>query len=327
MPTIAAIDVGSNAIRLLIARVNEDGSPQPLENLRESVRLGADVFQKGVIAPETIERALEAFLKFRRLLDEHQVVYTKAVATSALREAANRDEVIGRIAQETGIQIGIIGGAEEARLIHLAMADVVNLKGKLAVLVDIGGGSTEITLSFNGQVVAVDSLNVGTVRLLQRLRDLLETEDDRRSEQRLLRELVQIYANRVRILLKKVTGEHPVDLFAGTGGNVESLGNLRRDLLGAEDNEAVTRKELAAVMKALQGMSVEQRIVRLGLRPDRADVIVPACAILQMVMKQAGAEQLLIPHIGLKEGVLLDVAQSLHDGKNESASRLGLPVA
>ena len=326
MPTIAAIDVGSNAIRLLIGSMNGDGSLRPLENLREPVRLGADVFQKGVIAPESIGRAVDAFLKFRRLLDEHQVLTVKAVATSALREATNRDAVVQRIAELTDIQIQIIGGEEEARLVHLALETSVNLKGKLAVLVDIGGGSTEITLSFNGQIVAVDSLNVGTVRLLQRLRDLLETEDDRRSEQRLLRELVLIYANRVRILLKKVTGDHPVDLFAGTGGNVESLGNLRRDLLGEEDDQAISRKELAAVLKVLQGMTVEQRIVRLGLRPDRADVIVPACTILQMIMKQAEAEQLLIPHIGLKDGVLLDVAKSLQDGRTESAPRLGIPA-
>ncbi len=140
MPILAAIDVGSNAIRLVVASVDAERSITLLESLREPVRLGQEVFMSGMIAEETIERATEAFHRFREAMDRHGARWTKAVATSALREAMNRDLFLDKIAQATGIDIEVIGAEEEARLIHAAVTTKVALRNRLAVLVDIGGG-------------------------------------------------------------------------------------------------------------------------------------------------------------------------------------------
>src|SRR5919109_3294484 len=169
MPTIAAIDVGTNAMRLVIGSVHPDHRIDLLENIREPVRLGKDVFARGSISEETTERAIEAFQKFKRLIDKYGVEHIKAVATSATREALNSDIFIDRIAQATGIDIATIAGEEEARLIHLAVADRVNLRNKRAILIDIGGGSVEVTLVSHGSILATVSFNMGTGRLLQKL--------------------------------------------------------------------------------------------------------------------------------------------------------------
>src|SRR5687768_16618895 len=152
MPTIAAIDVGTNAMRLAIGRIGVDHHIELLENIREPVRLGKDVFADGSISEETTERAIEAFQKFRKLIDKYGAEPVKAVATSATREALNSDIFIDRIAQATGLEIAAIGGEEEARLIHLAVAEQVNLRDKRAILIYIGGGSVEVTLTLDGNI-------------------------------------------------------------------------------------------------------------------------------------------------------------------------------
>src|SRR5688572_7472232 len=146
-PTIAAIDVGSNAIRLAIARVAEGGDLELVHVSREPVRLGHDVFATNRIAPETLKAALIAFRRFRELLTRHSVTRVKAVATSAVREAENGDRLAAQISQRYGIGLTVIGPDEEARLVHLAVKDRVRLSGKVALLVDIGGGSVEISLA------------------------------------------------------------------------------------------------------------------------------------------------------------------------------------
>src|SRR6267142_5014149 len=167
MPTVAAIDVGSNAIRLLIANANTTGGYETILSIREPVRLGQDVFTKGLISAQTIERTLQTFQGFQEKLDQHAVKHVKAVATSALREATNRDVLLKQVAKNTGIEISVIGGEEEARLIHLAAKETVNLNNKLALLVDIGGGSVEVVLADNSAVLCTESYAMGSVRLLK----------------------------------------------------------------------------------------------------------------------------------------------------------------
>jgi exopolyphosphatase/guanosine-5'-triphosphate,3'-diphosphate pyrophosphatase len=309
MPTIAAIDVGTNAMRLVIGSVNRDHRIELLENIREPVRLGKDVFAKGSIAEETTERAIEAFQKFKRLIDKYGVEHIKAVATSATREALNSDIFIDRIAQATGIDIATIAGEEEARLIHLAVADRVNLRNKRAILIDIGGGSVEVTLVSDGGISATVSFNMGTVRLLQKL------EQERVGEPR-FNQLVHEYAEATRKWLESRIGQHKLDLCIATGGNAEALGDLRKRLFGKDSQFVLTRQELDALVDTLQGMSFAERIQELRLRPDRADVIVPASIVLQTIVRQAGVEQVLVPNVGLKDGVLLDIVQELYDQKH-----------
>ncbi len=167
MQNIAAIDIGSNAMRMVIGRADYDGNLETIENLRLPVRLGQDVFSTGQIGEETAQLAVDAFIRFRKVADDHKVEKIRAVATSAMREAANSDLLCDRILHATGIDIDVVNGDEEARLIYLAVANVINLKSRRAILIDIGGGSVEVTLSQAGNILSTESYNMGTVRLLQ----------------------------------------------------------------------------------------------------------------------------------------------------------------
>jgi exopolyphosphatase/guanosine-5'-triphosphate,3'-diphosphate pyrophosphatase len=306
MPTIAAIDVGTNAMRLVIGSINPNHRIELLENIREPVRLGKDVFAKGTISEETTERAIEAFQKFKRLIDKYGVDHLKAVATSATREALNSDIFIDRMARATGIDIVAIGGEEEARLIHLAVADRVSLGNKRAILIDIGGGSIEVTLVADASIQATVSFNMGTVRLLQKL------EQERVGEPR-FNQLVREYADATRKWLESRIAQQKLDLCIATGGNAEALGDLRKQLLGKDSPFVITRAELDALVDTLQGMRFAERIQELRLRPDRADVIVPAAIVLQTIVRQAGIDQVLVPNVGLKDGLLLDIIRDLYD--------------
>jgi len=308
MPALAAIDVGSNAMRLLIGNVDGEQKITIVENLRDPVRLGQDVFTKGSLSEETIDRATEAFVRFKELIDRHGVKWTRAVATSATREALNKELFIDRVSQASGIELEVIGTEEEARLIHVAVAERVNLKNKTAMLVDIGGGSAEITLTSDGNIMATESFKMGTVRLMQVLE---EKKHGARHFNQLMREYVDATQKRIR----KEIGNKKIDICVGTGGNIESLGELRKELFAKDKNSILSAEELDALVKKLQGMTFEERVQELRLRPDRADVIVPASIVLQKIVRQAGVEEILIPNVGLKDGLLLDMVQELYGEK------------
>jgi exopolyphosphatase/guanosine-5'-triphosphate,3'-diphosphate pyrophosphatase len=308
MPTFAAIDVGSNAMRLSIGTVDGERKLSVVDNLREPVRLGQDVFTTGAIAEQTIESAVEAFKRFRDAVDARGAKWTKAVATSATREASNRDLFIDRISQASGIDIGVIGAEEEARLIHLAVEEKVNLRNKLAMLVDIGGGSTEITLVADGNILSTESFRMGAVRLLQVL-------EEKKHGEKHFNQLVREYVDATQRRLKKEIGSQKIDLCVGTGGNIETLGDLRREVLGKEKDTVLEEGELDQLVRKLLGMSFEERVSQLRLRPDRADVIVPASIVLQRILKLAGIEEMVIPKVGLKDGLLIDMAQELYGEK------------
>ncbi len=169
MPNIAAIDVGSNVIRLGIASADDQGRLHILHSDREAVRLGADVFVKGEISDKRLVEAMDAFLRFRKRMNQDKVKSVKAVGTSALREARNREYVISQIAKATEITIETISGEEEARLVYLATSRAVKLEGRVALLIDIGGGSVEISVANEREIVATRSFAIGTVRLLHML--------------------------------------------------------------------------------------------------------------------------------------------------------------
>ena len=323
MPTIAAIDVGSNAIRLSIANVDSNGGYQTVYNVRAPVRLGQDVFTKGVISAHTIDTMLESFSEFKHKLEEHGATHVKAVGTSALREATNRDVVLRAMHKATGIEISVIGGEEEARLVHMAAKAAVNLKNKVALLVDIGGGSVEVVLADDATVLCAESYAMGSVRLLKIL-------DERAGEER-FNQLVTEYVDATQRRLEQEIGDQEIDVCIGTGGSIESLGELRKELFDKNSNQKVTADELKALVKKLRATSFEERIHALRLRPDRADVIVPAAIVLQKIVQQAGVNEVIIPGIGLKDGVLLELLSQLRDQEKhlhreqvvESARRLG----
>lgn len=327
MPNIAAIDVGSNAIRMMVSRLNTEGKLETLENLRLPVRLGQDAFTSGQFSEQTMQMAVDAFLRFRNVAEVFEVTQTRAVATSAMRETANSDLLIERIFRETGFNIEIISGEEEARLIHLAITRAVNLKGKQAVLIDIGGGSVEVILSNGENILSSESYGMGTVRLLRKL----ETTDGKKLP---FNRLVREYAESARRHIDREIGNENVDVCLGTGGNIEEMGKLRKRLFKREREDVISLDELERLVEKLSGMSVVERIKKLDLRPDRADVILPATVVLHMIAREAGVKEVLIPGVGLKDGVLIDMAPLAMDPnlpRREqalaSAERMGLKYA
>lgn len=307
MPAIAGIDIGSNALRLIVANIDQSRRLEVLERVREPVRLGQEVFSQGVISEPMIDRALKSLEKFAELMKRYGVVRSKAVATSALREAANRGQFVERVKNRLGIEIIIIGEEEEARLIHRAVCDKVDIQHKLALLVDIGGGSVEVTLASEGRIISTASFNIGTVRLMCELKG--KNPDEREFNQ-----MVHEYVGGLKKHLKKEIGSQKIDICVGTGGNIESIGDMAKELLGADTITVISLEHISTLMKKLQNTPYETRIREMGLRPDRADVIVPAAIVLQRIVKQAEVDEILVPGVGVREGVLLDLWGELYAG-------------
>ena len=304
MPKLAAIDVGSNAMRLAVAVADDHGRTRVIHTDREAVRLGADVFARREISDGRLVEAMDAFIKFRKVIRHYKVKAVRAVGTSALREARNRDYCINQIVKTTGLTIEPISAEEEARLVYLAVSRAVKFDGKVALLLDIGGGSVEISLVADSEIVTTDSFNIGTVRLLQML-------EQKKHGERVFRQLAREYVNVAGTRLRKEIGNRTVDLCIATGGNVESVGDLRVQLCDGDDDTSVTIEELDSILKQLQSRSYEDRIRDFGLRSDRADVIIPAIIVLQTVSKEANVREIKIPRVGLREGLLIDMAQHL----------------
>ena len=304
MENIAAVDIGSNAIRLLIGRLDDHGDIHTIKKVREPVRLGKDVFADGMISERTTARALQTFSKFRALMEQHQVQRRRVIATSAVREAANRDEFVKAVRAASGLKVEIIDGLEEAKLVHTAVRHRVHLGDKVAVLIDIGGGSVELIVSVQGRIRGMRSFKLGTVRLLQMLQD-------KNLKEKNLREFVQTkMAEAQHFVLEATRGRH-VDYCVGTGGNFECLGKLRVALLHRNSIYSMTHKELHELLEHLQGMTIKERIQFLRLRPDRADVVVPAAIVADEIMSAIPTEMLLVPYVGLRDGVLSELGEQI----------------
>jgi exopolyphosphatase/guanosine-5'-triphosphate,3'-diphosphate pyrophosphatase len=291
-------------MRMVVGEVDEMRRVSVIENIRLPVRLGQDVFSKGYLEEKTLQQTEEAFLHFRHVADGFNVARMRAVATSAAREAANNDLLVDWIFRATGIEIEIISGEDEARLIHTAVAHVLDLKNKRTLLIDIGGGSIEVTISSGQNIISTDSYNLGTVRLLE----TLNTQD---KPKHLFGKLAREFVEAARYRIEQDLGDEKIQVCVGTGGNVEEIGRLRQKLFKAESDRFVTLEEVARLIERLNGMSVEERITKLKLRPDRADVILPASIVLHLIANEAGVKQIMIPNVGLKDGILHEIAEEL----------------
>ncbi len=296
---VGAIDVGSNAIRLGIATRDAEGMPAMLQRYREPVRLGHDAFTTGILSQQTMDDAVAAFLRFRRILDKHHVERCRATATSAMRDSKNGQQLIDRIAQKTGIELELISGEEEARLVHYSISRRVNMRNQFILLIDMGGGSVEVTLCDDGEVVASHSFNIGTVRLLE----MMGQDGD-------VNLLLSEYLDGTRKKIREQLGKRKATLCIATGGNAGAIGDLGTQMLGTENSQQISRKALHKLIKKLSGFSFEARVRDLGLRPDRADVILPAAMVFHEIMSLAGAKRMEIPDASLLDGVILDMVDS-----------------
>jgi exopolyphosphatase/guanosine-5'-triphosphate,3'-diphosphate pyrophosphatase len=304
MLKVAAIDVGSNAIRMTVGEVDDSWKVKAIENVRIPVRLGEDVFARGMLKETTMQRTVDAFLRFQHVVEDFGVYRLRAVATSAMREAGNGILLTERILSSSGINLEIIDSDEEARLIHLAVSRVLNIKNKRTLLMDIGGGSVEVTLSNGDNITFTGSYDLGAVRLLK----ILEKEG---GLERTFSQLVSEYAETARQLIVGEIGNEKISVCAATGGNMEEIGRLRQQLFNSESDRFITLNELEQLIERLGQMSVEERIRDFKLRPDRADVILAAAIVLHLIASQTNVPQIAIPNVGLKDGVLIDLAKEL----------------
>jgi exopolyphosphatase/guanosine-5'-triphosphate,3'-diphosphate pyrophosphatase len=282
---LAAIDVGSNAVRLLLSRVIDEGdnAGEPIfkkESLiRIPIRLGDDVFTHRHIPEEKIDHLVETMIAFRHLIRAYDAVDFAACATSAMREAANGHEVVARIRDASGIELDIVDGRREAEIIVTNSRSYRKLNSYPAYLhIDVGGGSTEMTVFTEQGTVDERSFNIGTIRILNEL-----VSPDQWKE------------------MKKW---------------LKSLGDNRKSMEG----QPLTLKQLKNINETLAGLSVDDRIRVVGLRPDRADVIVPAAEIFISIMKWANIKQLYVPQVGLADGLVQILYRNQLDSRKDTGN-------
>lgn len=297
---LAAIDIGSNAIRMVVAEHSAQGL-RLVKKFRIPIRLGADVFNQGQISAKNLKLSARAFKKFKELTERYQVCQIGAVGTSALREAKNQKAFVELVRRKSGIEIKIIDGVEEALLIYQAVRREVNLEGQHALLIDIGGGSVELTFSDKNMMTATHSFPFGTVRTLEMMKKRSLNESQ-------LSLVMGDFLKPLTHFIQTHGPGQPLNFAIGTGGNLETLGKLKSLLLHSPSRTFLNFHDLSEIILRLQRMPLKERIERWGLRPDRADVIVPAALVVQTVMRQAGLDKLIIPHVGLKDGLIWSLA-------------------
>ena len=284
----AAIDIGSNAVRLLISNIiEEEGKPVMFKKnslVRVPIRLGSDVFVSKKISEENTQRILDTMLAFKLLMKSHKVVKYKACATSAMREAANGSEVADLVYKNSEIKIDIIEGEEEAAIIAATDLHKYIDDSKTYLYVDVGGGSTEFTVIHEGNPVASKSFKIGTVRLLN---DMVKKEAWQELE---------------LWIKENVTDFDKIEVI-GSGGNINKIFKVSGKAMG----KPLTYFYLTSYYNTLQSYSYEERITVLDLNQDRADVIIPAMRIYLSSMKWSGAKHIYVPKIGLADGIIKSI--------------------
>ena len=288
----AAIDIGSNAIRLLISNVIiKDSSITHYRKsslVRVPIRLGSDTFTTGLISNENTNRMIDALLAFKLLMNVHGIEKYKACATSAMREANNGAMIVESVLKKTGIKIDIIDGKTEAAIISATDLNEIILGEKSYLYVDVGGGSTEYTFFSKGKIIASRSFKIGTVR-----------DIDKKNKKILLKKM-KIWISDISEKLSEIA-------LIGSGGNINKIFKMSGMLLGKPLSYVYLRSQYEYLKK----MTYEERIFELGLNPDRADVIIPASKIYLKAMKWSKASKIYVPKIGLADGII----KGLHQGK------------
>ncbi|WHF51332.1 exopolyphosphatase [Chryseobacterium gotjawalense] len=289
---IAAIDIGSNAARLLINEVTEPkkGKPQftKLNLLRIPLRLGMDVFTNGEIGPEREQMVIDSMTVFSNLMKIYKVEHFRACATSAMRDAKNGKEIIRQVKKSSGIDIEIITGDEEAALVfENHVADALD-KNNAYLYIDVGGGSTELMFYENGKMEYEKSINIGTIRLLNGL-----VKDDLWKE---LKEEIR----------KNINSKKQI-VAIGSGGNINKIFSMSK----TKDGKPMSTAFLKKYYKEMNGLSVTERMSKFNLREDRADVLVPALQIFNNVMSWSDIDKIFVPKISVADGLIHSIYEEL----------------
>ncbi len=301
---LAAIDIGTNSLHMIVVRVRPDLSFEIIDREKEMVRLGAGGLDGRALTPKAMQSALQVLSKFRRLAESHQVERIEAVATSAVREAENGGEFLKAIVDQTGIRARVISGPEEARLIHLAASYGLGITGEVTVAVDIGGGSVEITHGTGSTLGVGRSFKLGVIRLSERFvkSDPISARDERR--------LVRHIHTELGRYLKEIAATG-FDRVIGTSGSILSVGTIAAadedgEVPSAVRNRRVSAKQIHRVRKTLCESSLQKRLLIPGLEPRRADIAVAGAILIDTVLKRLGAEEITLCDMSLREGIILD---------------------
>src|SRR3954454_1035894 len=301
---IAAIDIGTNSIHMIVVQVRADLSFEVIDREKEMVRLGAGGLDGRALTPEAMHAALQVLAKFRRLAESHRVDEIIAVATSATREAENGGEFLNAVTEHTGIRPRVISGTEEARLIHLAAVYGVSVPGDVAVVIDIGGGSVEVTRGAGPAIELGRSFKLGVIRLTERFvkTDPLEPRDERKLVRHIDAEIGKYLHQVARAGFERVIG---------TSGTIHSLGGVASAADGLAPgaslrNRRFTAKQIHRVRKDLVALDLEKRLRVPGLEPRRADLAVAGAILLDQILRRLGANEITLCDLSLREGLVLD---------------------
>jgi exopolyphosphatase/guanosine-5'-triphosphate,3'-diphosphate pyrophosphatase len=282
-----AIDIGTNAARLLVGEVTQEGGYSYVKKIsytRIPLRLGEEVFENGIISPKKTEKFLKTIESFRLISEVFEVKKLRACATSAMREAKNGLEVRDLIKEKTGVEIEIISGSEEAELIFGTFLLLDFDKVTPFIVIDVGGGSTEISVFEKGERIASKSFEIGTIRLLKK-----KVKDS-------------IWKDIHDWIIQYVDLTCPHNIFA-TGGNINKV----QKIIGGNSMQPIALKKIQKLRDNMNDLSIEERINKFQLKEDRADVIVPAMDIYIYILKELGADSVIIPKIGLSDGMIYDL--------------------
>ena len=280
----AAIDVGSNAMRLFFCRVLENGhEPTFIKEsmIRMPLRLGHDAFTENIISDETCNKFVNTMHGFNSLIQAYDPISFKACATEAMRQATNGLDLVNRVREETGINLNIITGKEEASIIISTHIDRYLQTDQHCLYVDVGGGSTELTIIKNKKTLFSKSFSIGSVRLLE--------EQVTAGDWSMMKEWIVDKTSTITNIQS-----------IGSGGNINKI----LTMLEKSKGKSVTVQEIKSIIKKIKPFSIHDRIVKLGLRPDRADVIVHAGKIYSKCMKWSGANNMIVPQVGLADGMV-----------------------
>lgn len=298
MKKIAAIDIGSNAVRMLICYIIPSGKKyifQKNSYLRLPIRLGEDSFKEGIISKSKIHKLSDAILSFKYIMNVHDVEYYQIYATSALRESKNSKEVILEIKKTTGLKINLISGLKEAKIISKGTSLEKLQYNRSFLYVDVGGGSTEYSILRRGEEKKSKSFKIGTVRLLNNL------VDDK------------LFIDIKYWLGTYLDDQDKIKLFA-TGGNINKI----QSMTGSKIGKPISYLSLKDLYNNLTKYSYQERMVKFGLNPDRADVIIPALKIFITTMESVGSNKLFVPKVGLVDGMINEIFHENNGNKLNS---------
>ena len=298
MKKIAAIDIGSNAVRMLICYIIPSGKKyifQKNSYLRLPIRLGEDSFKEGIISKSKIHKLSDAILSFKYIMNVHDVEYYQIYATSALRESKNSKEVILEIKKTTGLKINLISGLKEAKIISKGNSLEKLQFNRSFLYVDVGGGSTEYSILRRGEEKKSKSFKIGTVRLLNNL------VDDK------------LFIDIKYWLGTYLDDQDKIKLFA-TGGNINKI----QSMTGSKIGKPISYLSLKDLYNNLTKYNYQERMVKFGLNPDRADVIIPALKIFMTTMESVGSNKLFVPKVGLVDGMINEIFHENNGNKLNS---------